>query len=139
MDDSNVKAQDTLVRLRQRVLDLQKVSPMDSEAFGTYQQTVLQIWKECEGRRQTCMSQAQDYLKKAEAAQSQAGAFSIMASIMYSVVNGFVEAEEKRLREEAERAAEAKEHDADTPAPTEPEKPSKRGRKRKTPKDGGGE
>lgn len=135
MDNSDVKAQESLVKLRQKVSDLQRISPMDPSAFGTYQQTVLQIWKESESRRQTCLAQARDHMKKAEAAQAQAGAFSVMSSIMYSVVNGFVQAEEKRVREEQERALEAAEHEkepAPPSAPAEPEKPKKRGRRKKS-------
>lgn len=108
MDDANVRAQQDLVKLRQRILDLEKIGYMTPESFGTYQQTILQIWQEAEQRRQTCLAQASTLRMQAASAEAQAHAFSAMSSVMFAVVNGFVEAEEKRVREEAERALEEK-------------------------------
>ena len=107
MDESVLKLQQDLIRLRQKMVDLQKLDYMTPESFGTYQQTILQIWQEADRRRQTCITQAETLRRQAAAAEAQAGAFSVMSSIMYNVVNGFVEAGEKRIREEAERAAES--------------------------------
>lgn len=105
MDETNINMQKDLLRLRQKMMGLQGLGYMTPESFGTYQQTLLQIWQEAERRRQTCVSQAATLRTQAAAAEAQAGAFSVMASIMYSVVNGFVEAGEKRVAEEAERDA----------------------------------
>ena len=98
---------ETLLKLRQRMLDLQKLGMLTPESFGMYQQTVLQIWQEAERRRQTCMAQAENFREQARAAEAQAHAFSAMASIMYAVVNGYIQLEEKRVAEEAERKKEA--------------------------------
>jgi hypothetical protein len=108
MDDANVRAQQDLIKLRQRILDLEKLGYMTPESFGTYQQTILQIWQEAEQRRQTCLAQAATLRVQAASAEAQAHAFSAMSSVMFAVVNGFVEAEEKRIREEIEWVKEEK-------------------------------
>lgn len=98
--------QEDLLRLRKRVNDLKGLGYMTPESAGTYEQTVLQTWQEAERRRQTLLSQAETLRRQSAAAEAQAGAFAAMASIMYNIVNGFVEAGQKRLREDAERTAE---------------------------------
>jgi len=106
MDENHFKAQQDLIKLRQKIIDLQKLGYMTPESFGTYQQTLLQIWQEADQRRQSCLAQANTFRTQAAAADAQAHAFSAMSSVIYAVVNGFVEAEEKRIREEVERVAE---------------------------------
>jgi len=106
MDSTTV--QQDLLKLRKRVQDLKALGYMTPESAGTYEQTVLQTWQEADRRRQTLLSQAETLRRQSAAAEAQAGAFATMASILYSIVNGFVEAGEKRLREEAERTAERK-------------------------------
>lgn len=98
--------QDDLMRLRKRLVDLQAVGLMDPKSFGTYQQTLLHIWQEVDRRRQTCLQQAEALRLQAAAAEAQSHAFGALGSIMYNIVNGFVEADEKRVREEAAKAAE---------------------------------
>lgn len=95
-----------LARLRQRLLDLQKTNMMTPESFGTYQQSMLQLWNECERRAMTCFDQVQSLQMQAKASEHQAHAFRMMGSIILSVVNGYVDKEEQRVREEAERAKE---------------------------------
>lgn len=124
MDETEFNLHQILLRLRKRILDLQGLGYMTPESFGTYQQTVLQIWQEADRRRQTCLSQGETLRRQAAAADAQAGAFAAMCSIMFNVVNGFVEAGEKSLREELERKAEKE-------AEAKAEQPSKRTRKRR--------
>lgn len=121
----NVSVQEDLLRLRKRVQDLRGLGYMTAESAGTYEQTVLQAWHEAERRRTSLLNQAEILKRQAAAAEAQAGAFATMASILYNIVNGFVEAGQKRLREEAERDAER----ADK-APTPAVIPLKRGRKK---------
>jgi hypothetical protein len=69
--------------------------------------------------------------RQAAAARAQATAFQTMGSIMYSVVNGFVRAEEKKALEgegepPKEDPPETPEKEADTPPK------AKRGRRKKT-------
>ena len=88
-------------------MDLKGLGYMTPESAGTYEQTILLTWQEADRRRQTLLSQAETLRRQAAAADAQAGAFGTVASILYNIVNGFVEAGQKRLREEAERKAEA--------------------------------
>lgn len=106
--------QEELLRLRKRVNDLKSLGYMTPESAGTYEQTILLTWQEADRRRQTLLSQAETLRRQAAAAEAQAGAFSAMASILYNIVNGFVEAGQKRLREEAERNAERAAQAVDT-------------------------
>jgi len=106
-----------LLKLRKRVNDLQALGYMSPESAGMYEQTILQTWQEADRRRLTLLSQAETLRRQAAAADAQAGAFATMASILFSIVNGFVEAGQKRAQEEAERKVE---QDA---AAREPERP----------------
>lgn len=105
--ESNVpNIQADLLRLRKRLMDLQTIGVLEESQHGLYQQTILQLWQEADRQRQTCMDQAETLRRQAAAAEAQAHAFSTMSSMMYAVVNGYVLLEEKRVREERERASE---------------------------------
>ena len=95
-----------IVRLRRRVKDLLELGYMTEGAAGTYEQTILQVWQEADRGRLNCLQQAETLKRQAAAAEAQAGAFTMMSSILYNVVNGFVEAGNRRLREDQEREAE---------------------------------
>lgn len=124
-----------ILRLRRRVKDLLALGYMTEESGGTYEQTLLQIWQEADRGRQNCLNQAETLKRQAAAAEAQAGAFTLMSSILFNVVNGFVEAGNKRLREDAEREAEEKLRAREEAKTTivEPviETPRKRGRRKK--------
>lgn len=99
---------DDFLRVRTRLLDLQRTGLLNPEAFPTYQQTILQIWQESERRRVTLMNHAATLRTQAAAAEAQANAFTSMASILYNVINGYVELEQKRIHElQSKEAAEA--------------------------------
>lgn len=100
--------QDEILKLRKRLHDLLALGYLTPESAGTYEQTLLQIHQETDRRKQQLMHQATVLRRQADAAEAQGHAFSAMASIMYSIVNGFYEAGQKRLREDAEREAERK-------------------------------
>jgi hypothetical protein len=113
-----------ILRLRRRVKDLLGLGYMTEESGGTYEQTILQVWQEADRGRVNCLQQAETLKRQAAAAEAQAGAFTMMSSILYNVVNGFVEAGNKRVREDAERQAEMAAREAelvsdnlDAPAP----------------------
>jgi hypothetical protein len=131
--DTNL--QDDLLRLRKRVNDLKSLGYMTPESAGTYEQTILLTWQEADRRRQTLLNQAETLRRQAAAADAQAGAFATMASILFNIVNGFVEAGQKRLREEAERQAEKDAQAAEAARAIEPRveavSPAKRGRSKK--------
>jgi hypothetical protein len=119
-NQTQTQTQNDLLRLRQRLLDLQRTQRLDTEAFGLYQQTVLQIQQEAERRKLTCFQQAETLRAQASSVEAQGHAFSSISSILYSVVNGYIEIEEKRLREDQERAKERAETQAaaTTPPPS---------------------
>jgi hypothetical protein len=96
-------SQDDILKLRKRVQDLLALGYMTQESAGTYEQTMLQFCQEVDRRKQSCFQRAETLRLQASAAEAQGHAFSAMASILYSVVNGFYEAGRKRLQEEAER------------------------------------
>jgi len=118
-----------LLKLRKRVNDLQALGYMTPESAGMYEQTILQTWQEADRRRQSLLSQAETLRRQAAAADAQAGAFATMASILFSIVNGFVEAGQKRSQEEAERKREAAEN---APEPQAAVTPIKRARAKKS-------
>lgn len=105
-----------LSRLRKRMSDLLRLNAATPE---TYLQTVMQLFQEGERRRQACLTEAEDHLRKHHALVAQAHGFSSMTSVLYSIINGFATLEEKRLQEMADRAKEQSEN-APPPAPPAP-------------------
>ena len=92
-----------LVKLRTRMNDLLRMGIVTPEGFGMYQQTVLQLLQEFDRRKATCFSQAEQLRAQAAASESQGHAFSVCGSILFSIVNGYIDLEEKRIREMKER------------------------------------
>jgi len=90
---------DDFTRLRLRLLDLQKTGMLDPRSFGTYQQTIFQVLQETVRRKESCFQQAATLRQQAAAAEAQGHAFSTMGSILHSVVNGYVDLEERRVAE----------------------------------------
>lgn len=113
-----------ILKLRRRVKDLLGLGYMSEESAGTYEQTVLQVWQEADRGRVNCLQQAETLKRQAAAAEAQAQAFTMMSSILYNVVNGFVEAGNRRVREDAERQAEldvrAKQDEQEAQVPARP-------------------
>ena len=104
MSDIDKKASD-LIRLRQRFLDLQKLDALNPEAFGTFQQSFMEVFQEAEKRKQSCQSQANTLRRQADAADTQANAFSTISSILYNIVDGHIGIEQRRVAEDQSRAA----------------------------------
>ena len=96
---------DDFTRLRLRLLDLQKTGMLDPRSFGTYQQTIFQVLQETVRRKESCFAQAATLRQQAAAAEAQGHAFSTMGSILHSVVNGYVDLEDRRVAEELGRQA----------------------------------
>ena len=90
---------DEFTRIRLRLLDLQKTGLLHPDAFGTYQQTILQLYQDATRRRESLLQQGATLRQQAAAAEAQAGAFSVMGSMLYNVVNGYIESENKRIQE----------------------------------------
>jgi hypothetical protein len=104
---TNYQPQEELVRLRKRVSDLMRLGAATPETFV---QTVMQLFQEGERRRQGCMTEAEDHLRKYHALIAQAHGFSAMSSVLYSVINGFATLEERRIQEMEDRAKERAEN-----------------------------
>jgi hypothetical protein len=134
---TNYQPNEEIVRLRKRVNDLLRLGAATPETFA---QTLMQIWQEGERRRQSCMSEAEDHLRKYHAMVAQAHGFAAQSSILYSVINGYATIEERRVLELAEQAKEKAEHPVEeVSAPITEEADSdatetvkKRGRPKKT-------
>ena len=128
---SNYQPNEELLRLRKRVTDLLKLGAATPETFA---QSILQIWQETERHRQSSMEQAEDHLRKYHALVAQAQGFAMQSSILYSVINGYATIEERKAQEMADREAERRVNEAETPAPPQTQEPvatPKRGRPRK--------
>lgn len=116
-----------LIKLRTRLNDMLKSGIATPESFGLYQQTMLQLYQEFDRRRISNLEQAAQLRAQASAIESQAHAFTAATSLLFAVVNGYIELEEKRARETAEREAERL---ANEPQPEAPKK-NKGGRPKK--------
>ena len=92
-----------LVKLRTRMNELLRLGIVTPEGFGMYQQTVLQLLQEFDRRKASCFAQAEQLRTQAAAVESQGHAFGVSGSILFAVVNGYIDAEEKRVREDLER------------------------------------
>ena len=107
---TNYQPDQEMHRLRMRVGELLRLGALTPE---TFQQTVMQVWQEGERRRQTCLQEAEEHLRRYHASISQASAFAAQSSILYSVVNGYVVIEERKNAELAERAREKAQQEAE--------------------------
>jgi hypothetical protein len=94
-----------LVKLRTRMNDLLRTGVVTPEGFGMYQQTMLQLLQEFDRRKATCFQQADTLRAQAAASEAQGHAFSVSGSVLFAVVNGYLDIQEKNAREEAERKA----------------------------------
>lgn len=113
----NYQPEQELLRLRRRVGDLMRMNALTPE---TFQQAVMQLFQESERRRQTCLAEAEDHLRKYHALLSQAGAFAAQGSILFAVINGFATLEERRLQEMADREREKAQQQEAAPPPPAP-------------------
>ena len=98
---TNYQPEAEMVRLRRRLGDLLRLGAATPD---TFQMAVQQMWQETEKRRQSCLQEAEDHLRKYHAMVAQAHGFSSMASILYSVIDGYVNLEERRIQEAVARA-----------------------------------
>lgn len=125
-----------LVKLRTRMNDLLRMGILTPDGAGMYQQTVLQLLQEFDRRKATCLEQAEHFRRQAAAADAQAAAFGVCGSVLFSVVNGYINLEEKRIIEEQE--AKARETSTEEPTPEAPKK-NKGGRPKKKVSDPAGD
>jgi len=91
-----------LINLRKRVADATRLGVVSDENKSIYEATLIQILNESERQRLRCHNMIEDFKRKAAQAEAQANAYSQMSSIIYNVINGFVQLAEKGQAEEAE-------------------------------------
>ena len=94
-----------LARLKEKVDQLFAVG-YQTDTKGMLQQTFIQILNEAEKNRQNCMNAADNFKRQASVMEGQANAFSSFASIISSVLSGYVMVAQKAREEEARHAAE---------------------------------
>jgi hypothetical protein len=127
---SNYQPTEELVKLRKRVNDLLRLGAATPDTFA---QTIMQVWQEAERRRQSCLAEAEEHLRKYHALVAQSHGFSAQSSILYSVINGYATIEERRVQEladrEKERAAQAAPSAPGAGPKTEGAAPKGRGKK----------
>lgn len=117
---ANYQPDQEMFRLRRRLGDLIRLGAATPE---TFQQTILQLWQENERRRQACLSEAEEHLRKYHTSVAQANVYAMQSSIAYAVVNGYVTIEERRvleLQQKAEREALDAKEKAEEEAKKEP-------------------
>lgn len=123
--------QEELQKLRKRVADAVAKGIVASEGKEFFEATLIQVMNDAEKNRQNCITQAENLRRQAAVMDGQASAFASVSSIVFNVINGFVNLaerdEERRLSEEQERMAETESTTEVTPEVVETKKkPSKK-------------
>lgn len=96
-----------IIKLRKRVADAVAKGVVNQEGKDFYEATLIQVMNDAEKNRQNCVAQAENLRRQAAVMDGQAGAFASVSSIVYGVINGFVNVAE-RDEEERKRAEEEK-------------------------------
>ncbi len=111
-----------ITKLRRRLLDAVSHGIIKSDSKDIYEATLIQVLNEAERQRQRCVTQADTLRRQAAVADGQASAYSAIGSIVFNVLNGFVDAAERASREEKERAEiDAEASDTDPAPPIDPQ------------------
>jgi hypothetical protein len=126
MSDTQETPATVLVKLRARMNDLLRMGVLSPEGSGMYQQTVLQLLQEFDRRKASCLEQAEHLRRQAAAAEAQAAAFGVSGSVLFAVVNGYIDLEEKRIREDQERQERDNPREEPAAEPAAAEKPAKK-------------
>lgn len=91
--------QEQLNNIKQRVDVALKLGILDEKSRGLYESTLIQIMNDAERQRIRCNQLASDFKTKAAQAEAQANAYSQMSSVVWAVLNGFVNAAEQNNEE----------------------------------------
>ena len=89
-----------ILKLRKRINDALEKNVISGEVKDFYEATLLEIMNDAERQRQNCLNQADTLKRQAAIAEGQAAAFSMISSIVYNVINGYVVQAEKREKED---------------------------------------
>lgn len=93
-----------IVVLRQKLIELQTSGLLpDQEGAAMYQATLLQFMNEAERRRAEHLSAAERCRMQAVAEENQAKAYSAMSSIVFDIINGYLNKAQQMVEEARER------------------------------------
>ena len=126
-----------VLKLRKRVADAVSKGVINKEGREFFEATLIQVMNDAEKNRQNCVAQAENLRRQAAVMDGQAGAFASVSSIVYGVINGFVniaerdEEERKKLEAEKQEAVSDQES-TQTVGEQEPPKEEKKKTSKKT-------
>jgi hypothetical protein len=129
---------DILANLRKRMVEAVQIGMVNQDAGGVLETVLIQIVNEAERNKQRCDQLAYDYKRQAAQAEAQANAYTQIQSIVYAVLNGFVnaaaaavEAERKQQETKEELSTEELEALAKLAAQQEEEKEKEAAKRRR--------
>jgi hypothetical protein len=99
-----------IVALRNKMVEAVSVGFIEEKNKATYEFTLLQIMKESDKHRLNCIKRADTLKMQAATAEGQAAAFSMISSIVNSIVGSMINRSVRDIQEEkdmAEQEAEA--------------------------------
>ena len=99
---------EALIKVRQKVIDAVRLNIIDK---SLYEATLIQLLKDVERRRRKCLDLERDHLRDAAKAKAEAQGYQSMYTVIYSVLNGFVEAAEHDVKEALEKDEEDREEE----------------------------
>ncbi len=118
-------SRENLALLRDVVAAARKLDVIPEEGADIYEATLIQIANKAESERLQCLRVVEEHRHHMARAESQATALSQVVSIVYAVVNGYVEAAKRAVMEEEAKAeaaaADAKAEAEEAQANAEPE------------------
>jgi hypothetical protein len=96
-----------LANLRRKMLDAVKLGMVNQDSSGMLETVLIQIVNEAERSKQRCDQLNQDYKRQAAQAEAQANAYSQIQSVVFAVLNGFVNAAQTALEAEQQKQEDA--------------------------------
>jgi hypothetical protein len=98
--------QEEIQKLRKKVADAVAIGVVNDEGKEIYEATLIQILNEAEMHRQRNVSQIENLKKQISTLEGQINGFTMVSSIIQSILNGYITIANRAKREEEERAAE---------------------------------
>lgn len=119
-----------LLMLRSKIREAfqhQLLNPANTDIFES---TLIQILNSSEQQRQRCINQADSLKKQAATLEGQASAYSMVGSLIYNVLNGYVTLAQKDI-EEREESKKEEQEDLEAEKETSKKKTRKKATKKK--------
>lgn len=89
-----------IIKLRMKLADAVGSGALDTSK-ESFEAVLIQIMNDAERNRQNCVTQAENFRKQASTIDGQAAGFASVVSIVYNVINGYINAAERSKLEEA--------------------------------------